>query len=136
MNGIVPRLDFKWNDCNLELRNGKTLKYPNLVGNSEGCKTMQKRSLSYEGVRLFNSIPEKLRTFSGKQEHFKKLLDMFLSEIPDCPETGHLIPEPRNKNGQSSNSIPDWLILRPQLRDLPQDAEMFLSYLDKKISSV
>ena len=37
------------------------------------------------------------------------MLDTLLSEIPDQPETEDLAPGGRDVNGNSSNSIVDWL---------------------------
>ena len=120
VNGIVPNLGFKWGDSS-DLRNGKSLIYPKLVGSSKKLKTVQRRSITYEGVRLFNCLPVEVRLFSGKQSMFKSLLDKFLTEIPDCPETDNLVPAAKDCRGRSSNSIPDWLTLRPDLKKFPQD---------------
>ena len=39
----------------------------------------------------------------------KKVLDAFLTEVPDEPETDDLAPSPRDLFGKPSNSLKDWL---------------------------
>ena len=73
------------------------------------------RSLKYEGVRLFNAMPEVLKTFKGDPKKFKGHLDRFLSMIPDEPDMGDLRPGGRTGDGSSSNSIQDWLRVLPTL---------------------
>ena len=63
-----------------------------------------------EGVRIFNSLPEDLKTWSGKPEEFKEKLDKFLECIPDQPQTESLIPGGKDLYGAPSNSIPDWIL--------------------------
>ena len=107
MNGIVSSLGCEWSEC--KLRTGNVLKLPKLVGKIDSMKSVQRRAIKYEGVKLFNSNPEDIRTWSGSQEDFKTRLDDFLSTIPDQPETDKLIPSVRTEFGRPSNSIPDWV---------------------------
>ena len=80
------------------------------------CKSMQRRNIKYEGVKLFNCLPECIRKFQGKMEDFKKILDEFLTEIPDQPETEDLSPGGRTELRKPSNSIVDWLRVEPSLK--------------------
>ena len=104
LNGIVPPIGFKWKS-----RDPTKLIYPKTHGSVGRVRTLQKFSLSWEGVRLFNCLPLKLRTFKGTKEGFKSLLDLFLTNIPDQPESPTDKPGGRNLLGDPSNSIPDWL---------------------------
>ena len=110
-NGIVPSLVITSNDENSNLRIRRVLKIPRINGINGSSKTLQRRSLTFVGVCLFNSFWESLRVFKGKQTEFKKILDSFLTNIPDCLETESLKPKSRNSSGQPSNSFPDWLKL-------------------------
>ena len=64
--------------------------------------------MNWEGVRLFNSLPQTLKTFRGSKEAFKVNLDRYLGLIPDQPETEDMKPGGRDIFGNASNSIADW----------------------------
>ena len=118
LNGLVPSLGCEWSDGNL--RNRNTLKLPKLIGKIDSMKSAQRRSLKFEGVMLFNSVPEEVRLWTGSQEVFKTMLDDYLAVIPDQPETGSLSPGGRTEDGKASNSIIDWIsFLRDELPDHP-----------------
>ena len=104
LNGFVPSLGVKW-----KTRDNTKLVYPKTFGSKGRARTLQKFSLKWEGVRLFNSLPKNIRTFKGSKEAFKNILDTFLSNIPDQPETTQDKPGGRTLLGDSSNSIPDWI---------------------------
>ena len=77
-------------------------------GQTEGQKSLRRRTIQHEGAKLVNILPPPLRNFSGKLETFKCLLDNFLSLVPDEPKTNSLIPNARDFYGKPSNSIYDW----------------------------
>ena len=79
----------------------------------------QKRSLKFEGVRLMNALPEEIRTYTGKFDDFKKILDLYLSVIPDNPETEDLKPGATGEDGKPSNSIVDWINYDNSLKYFP-----------------
>ena len=83
---------------------------------------VQKCAINWEGVKLFNCLPHKIRTFTGSKLAFKNILDQFLCMIPDQPETSSDKPGGRTLTGDSSNSIVDWLrVLDIQQDDDPDD---------------
>ena len=104
LNGHVPSLDFKW-----KVKDGTKLIYPKVHGPEGRIRTLQRFSLRWEGVRLFNCIPQKLRMWKGSVNTFKNLLDKFLEKIPDQPQVNDQKPRGMTVNGDPSNSIPDWV---------------------------
>ena len=47
------------------------------------------------------------------KDTFKEKLDMFLKDIPDCPMTQDLTPDPINRlSCKNSNSLFDWITER------------------------
>ena len=73
-----------------------------MIGYRESCKTMQRRNIKWEGVRIFNSLPAHVKTFQGTKEQFKILLDKFLETIPDQPQTNVWIPGAKDCYGNPS----------------------------------
>ena len=69
---------------------------------------MHKNSISWEGVRLSNSLPESLKTFKGSKEAFKVNLDQYLEQILDQPEMKDMKPGGRDIFGNVTYSIADW----------------------------
>ena len=88
---------------------GSTLISNKLKGNIQSARTLQKGSIGIEGVRIFNSLPEKIKKWDGTQEIFKEMLDKFLEKIPDNPITETLSPDATDMYSNPSNSIPDWV---------------------------
>ena len=129
LHGFCPSLGLVWKQFDGS-RNGPTLMLPKIIGTIESCKTLQKRSLRWEGVKIFNSLPNELKTWKGTPDTFKKLLDSYLTTLPDQPLTPSLSPGAETVYGIPSNSITDWArkfagtwTLDPDL-DLPSDTEM------------
>ena len=117
LNGYCPDMGFEWNeDTNNSRSERNLLKYPKILGSICSAKTLQRKSLNYEGVRLFNSLPEDVRTFKGSKENFKVLLDAFLEIVPDQPETETEKPCVTNEDGYTSNSLVDWVRCKPNLK--------------------
>ena len=107
MNGLVPTLDLKWSQTKSS-RSGSNLMLPVLKGPEGKNRTLMRNSLKYRGVKLFNSIPNELKTFEGSLASFKVKLDKYLELLPDQPEVGGLKPEAVTIMGKPSNSIVDW----------------------------
>ena len=105
---LVPSLGLQWSDQSMT-RMGSTLIPNKLKGKVLSARTLQKASIGIEGVRIFNSLPESIKKWSGTQDSFKEMLDRFLEKIPDNPITETLIPEARDIYRHPSNSIPDWV---------------------------
>ena len=62
----------------------------------------------WEGVRIFNLLPDEIKKFTGTKEACKNMLDRYLSNIPDQPEYPGMLPGGRTVCGNHSNSIADW----------------------------
>ena len=61
-----------------------------------------------QAVLLFNSLPLILRNHEGSYGGFKKLLDNYLENIPDCPLVEGYVSHNMDKNQRMSNSLIDW----------------------------
>ena len=81
LNGLVPSLGLQWSDQNMT-RMGSTLVPNKLKSKVLGARTLQKASIGIEGVRIFNSLPEKIKKWNRTQDSFKKMLVKFLERIP------------------------------------------------------
>ena len=63
LNSVVPSLGLKWNSS--VSRNGSCLMYPKVIGPEGHVRTLQRNSINWEGVRLYNSLPEEVRIWNG-----------------------------------------------------------------------
>ena len=108
LNGFAPPLGLEWSMSN-QGRTGRTLVVKKVTGSTIGLKSMRRKSIQYEGVKLLNVLPTELRNFTGKLDDFKQLLDNFLENVPDEPWTDALHPGAQDYDGKSSNSIYDWV---------------------------
>ena len=106
LNGLVPSLGLEWTKT--EGRSGHRLRYPKIIGPEGHYRTLQRNSIKWEGVRVFNSLPDEFKTFKGSKDSAKNLLDKFLQFIPDQPEHPGMVPGGRTAYGKPSNSISDW----------------------------
>ena len=104
LNGLVPSLGIK-----RKARDPSKLVFSKVHGREGAVRTQQRYSISWEGVRLFNSLPRYIRDWKGNKESFKNNLDKFLALIPDQPELPDRKPEGRTLLNKPSNSIPDWI---------------------------
>ena len=65
---------------------GIQYKYPTLPTEaSDRIKTCKDNSFVFRGPKLFNCIPEDIRSYSGTTEGLKTRLDKFLKTVPDKP---------------------------------------------------
>ena len=118
LNGMVPSLGLTWDG-----RDGNRITYPKVIGKPGHARTLQRFSIKWEGVRLFNSIAIYLRKWTGTKETFKNMLDKFLESIPDQPEVEGYIPGGKTLTGEASNSIADWTRILG-LEDMEDDLEI------------
>ena len=118
LNGMVPSLGLTWDG-----RDGNRITYPKVIGKPGHARTLQRFSIKWEGVRLFNSIPIYLRKWTGTKETFKNMLDKFLENIPDQPEVDGYKPGGKTLTGEVSNSIADWTRILG-LEDMEDDLEI------------
>ena len=107
LHGYVPSLDLKWSRVCTN-RSGPSLIPSTLTGPDGIAKTAMRKSVRHQGVIIFNSLPEEIMRHKGSPESFKKILDEYLTGLPDQPEVGGLIPGARTLSGIPSNSILDW----------------------------
>ena len=116
----MPSIGLNW-----KIRDRSKISYPKTYGSVGRARTLQKNALNWEGVRIFNSLPKYIRTWTGSKSVFKNMVDNFLSKIPDQPETSCDKPGGRTLLGECSNSIPDWLRVLEidETRDDPDDGE-------------
>ena len=103
-------------------KSGWHLQYPKVIGPEGRIRSLHRNSITWEGVRLYNSLPEYLRYFSGSKEAFKNILDKYLEQIPDQPEVEGLIPGGKDLYRCASNSIADW----PRSLGMTDDLSMFI----------
>ena len=52
---------------------------------SDHVKRLIDRTLMVEGVKLYNSVPRKIREYEGSFLGFKNCIDRWLVDIPDKP---------------------------------------------------
>ena len=64
LNGHTPSMGLEWSPIKNN-RSGPVLKIPKLQGKLDSVKTMQRASLKFEGVWIFNSLPADLKTGKG-----------------------------------------------------------------------
>ena len=90
MEGLVPNCGLKW--TNIEERRGRVCEVPKLKGSKEVQKC-RKQSFQMSGPKLWNSLPKNIRNLKNCDiEHFKEVLDCFLSKVPDEPRADGLTP--------------------------------------------
>ena len=123
LNGVVPCIGLKWQE-----RDRSKLTYPRTLGSKGRARTLQMTALNWEGVSLYNSLPEYLRVWKGTFQTFKNKLDQFLVNIPDQPQTNGDKPGGRTVNGDCSNAINDWMRV---LKDDVFDDNKMTSHISK-----
>ena len=69
-------------------------------------RTHREASFQVAGPNLFNKMPRHIRDLTKcSQEDFKKILDSYLSKIPDNPKTKGLVPAALTSDCKPSNSL-------------------------------
>ena len=66
---------------------------------TQRVKTLQEKSLTVLGPRLYNCLPADVRCYEGSMETFKVKVDRFLKTVPDRPCLPHYY------QSSTSNSI-------------------------------
>ena len=110
LEGFAP--DCGVEEAQINERLGRKVKIPSLVRNGrKGIQTLRENSFQINGARLFNSLPKKIRNIKYSQDDFKDALDNYISEVPDQPRIGSLIPEATDRlSGRQSNSLLAWIL--------------------------
>ena len=91
LTGNVPSLGF--NTWSHPIK-GKLIIYEKNTGRLQSIRTKRDQSIFRQGPKLFNSLPRCIRELDCTFDTFKKILDIFLSLIPDKP----LLPGYKNGN--------------------------------------
>ena len=88
-------------ECTIPVPRGRT-----------AIQSLREQSFQKAGPMLFNSLPRSLRDISNKStEEFKEKLDKFLTNLPDQPVIGELVPEICNQiTARPSNSLRDVIL--------------------------
>ena len=107
-------------NCGIQLaqlneRLGRKCKIPSIRPNTRtAIQTLRENSFQINGARLFNCLPKHVRTIQFNQEDFKEALDKYLSEVPDEPRIGSLLPTAIDQlTGKQSNSLLAWATTYP-----------------------
>ena len=87
LNRIVPNLDgVAALTTHTSGRRGLICNIPQLSSRAtQRITTLRENSFAVRGPRLFNVLPRDLRAYDGELDGFKRLLDRFLSNVPDQP---------------------------------------------------
>ena len=106
MQGLVPNPGINWFQERESGRNGRVAKLPQLKGKAS-VKSLREQSFQVSGPRLFNCGPKDIRNMS------KLKLDHFLTEVPDEPKGGGLVPGATNPfTGIPTNSLVQQVVRR------------------------
>ena len=107
LHNVVPSLGLTWSK-HISNRTGHHLCVSTLQGPEGRAKTAMRKSVKYQGVIVFNSLPDHIKLWEGSLQGFKENLDSYLQMLPDNPEVGDLVPLARTIWRKPSNSIVDW----------------------------
>jgi hypothetical protein len=95
-NCTLNPIDVYWSD-----RQGRLCKITKRKGQGK-YQSMREQTLAVRGPKLFNCLPPHIRNLQDVQlPKFKKALDDYLREVPDCP----ILKGYKDPFGQESNSI-------------------------------
>ena len=72
-------------------------------------RTKREKSIFAQGPILYNKLPRCIREYNGKFDGFKKIVDIFLSLIPDRPCLKGYYNTNEDINQKESNSITVWI---------------------------
>ena len=103
--GLVPSLDL---NMKTDRRYGPKIIIDNISGSIMRIQTLIEKSIHIAGARIFNSILKVLREFWREFPQFKKLVDMYLLQILDCPLIEGYTLHNLDSNLKISNSLIVW----------------------------
>ena len=98
MMGKVPSIGLNWDNRIIDDKPIMKIIPKPIKGLKGRARTLQAQSIGSYGVKLFNSMPWEIRSFSGETNNFKILVDGVLANIPDEPFTENLHPTAKNNN--------------------------------------
>ena len=94
------------------IKRGQMCTLPKISKNArQSVKSLREQKLQVHGAKLFNKHPWELRNLKNCDVTiFKENLDKFLSQIPDNPVSGDLVPIPCEQMTRNlSNSLLEWI---------------------------
>ena len=109
IEGRVPNCGILTNSSQ-EGRRGRLCQIPPVSRTATTrIQSLREATLQVNGARLFNCLPAEIRNITKCSEiKFKEELDKFLTNIPDQPMTGGLLPHVIDPvTGRHSNSLLD-----------------------------
>ena len=110
LQGEVPNIGIELAHFNPRL--GRMIEIKPYKGEKLSVKTLKENSFSIEGLKLFNSLPRRIRDYIGTKDGFKNILDKFLEYVLDNPAGFRgAVPQPVDNNCNMSNSIKHWCSL-------------------------
>ena len=104
--GKVPSLGFKLKST---LRNGRFIIQDNDIHEKGISASVRRDSIFTMGPYLFNVLPVCIRNIDEDYAKFKTVLDIFLSQIPDCPVMKGYITHNYDNNNRQTNSLIYWI---------------------------
>ena len=113
LEGLVPNCGISHTTSE---RRGRECVVPPLHGR-QSVQSLREQSFQRAGPKLFNSLPKYLRDVRNKStEEFKEKLDKFLTDLPDHPLIGDLLPQVCNQiTAKPSNSLKDVILHQRRL---------------------
>ena len=103
--GLVPSLNL---NLQTDPRHDPKIVIENITGSIRRIKTLRVRTLYIAGAKIFNSMPRYIWEFKGEFAEFKKIVDQYLSEVPDCPILEGYTSHNLDGNLRMSNSLIVW----------------------------
>ena len=105
IESLVPNFGIQ---TSVNARTGRHCQVPSIKASAPArIKNVRFNSLTINGPRIFNSLPQNIRDISGcSTDAFKRALDQYLRTIPDEPRVKNMVPY----CAKSSNSI---TVMRP-----------------------
>ena len=109
LEGLAPNCGIYTNNS-LSERAGRKCSIPKINSKTrQSVKTLREQSFQVHGPQLFNCMPASIRNKSKcSVQEFKEALDQYITQIPDQPKVGWLIPSTCDMfNSSPSNSLVD-----------------------------
>ena len=106
LNGKVPSLGFTMID---HPKYGRQINISKITGSVQSIRTKREKSIFGQGPILNNCLPRCIREYTGDFDGFKRIVDIFLSLIPDRPCLKGYCNNNMDSNQKESNSITVWI---------------------------
>ena len=82
---------------------------PPLSGTRMAIRSLKDRGFMVEAPRIFNSLPDHIRSFEGSPMALKGRLDAVLQGIPDTPLSDSRVSFATDDHGAQTNGLRHWL---------------------------